>query len=179
MDYKDNLNHLKGRKGAINHINYILCPIEVPTLSSNLRESAMKKLPRRVVKGKPRNTVTRDITSKDKVATNLTQPTLLTKPPVLTQPTILSFITKGIKRKGEQQLTSNCPPKIHLIRKIEPMSRRAKATYIKMVKDIITDILKNVCPTPISPIFAHLVSYKNLLKVSKKPIELRKVQKQP
>ena len=31
----------------------------------------MKKLSRKVVKGKPRNTVTRDITSKDKVATNL------------------------------------------------------------------------------------------------------------
>ena len=139
----------------------------------------MKKLPRRVVKGKPRNTVTRDITSKDKVATNLTQPTLLTKPPVLTQPTILSFITKGIKRKGEQQLTSNWPKKIHLIRKIQPLSRRAKATHIKMVKDIITDVIGNMFPTPISPIFAHLVSYNNLGKVSKKPVDLRKVQKQP
>ena len=66
------------REGAINHINHILCPIELPTPSPNIRESAMKKLPRRVVKGKPRNTVTRDITSKDKVATNLTiKPTIL------------------------------------------------------------------------------------------------------
>ena len=51
------------REGAINHI---LCPIELPTPSPNLRESAMKKLPRRVVKGKPRNTVPRDITRTSK-----------------------------------------------------------------------------------------------------------------
>ena len=40
------------REGAINHINHILCPIELPTPSPNIKESAMKKLPRRVVSSK-------------------------------------------------------------------------------------------------------------------------------
>ena len=48
-----------------------------------------------------------------------------------------------------------------------------------MVKEIINDVIGNMFPTTISPIFAHLVSYTNLGKVSQKPIELRKAQKQP
>ena len=90
----------------------------------------MKKLPRRVVK--PRNTVTRDITSKDKVATNLTiKPTILPiySPPstprnnkrgtpriipktkrknIITdpkQPSIMDFVSKGKKRLNSIQLT--------------------------------------------------------------------------
>ena len=77
----------------------------------------MKKLPIRVVKGKPRNTVTRDITSKDKVVTYPTQPTKLK------QTSIITSIGKGVKRKEETQTTPQWT-----------MSKRAKNTNIKMVK---------------------------------------------
>ena len=93
----------------------------------------------------------------------------------LTQTSILAFVNKGVKRKGETQLAPQWTKKLNTRIVFKPWSRRAKATHIKMVKDIITDVLGNMFPTPISPIFAHLVSYNNLGKVSKEPVDLRKV----
>ena len=86
----------------------------------------------------------------------------------LTQTLILTFLKKSVKRKGATQLAPQWTKKLNTRIVFKPMSRRAKATNIKMVKDIITDILENMFPTKISPILAHLVSYKNLGKVSKK-----------
>ena len=57
------------------------------------------------------------------------------------------------------------------------MSKRAKNANIKMVKELITDIIETIFPKQVSPMFAHLVSYKNQGKVSKK--NLRPQDKAP
>ena len=47
----------------------------------------------------------------------------------------------------------------------KPRSRRAKCANLKMVKELITDIIETIFPKQVLPMFAHLVSYKNLGKV--------------
>ena len=54
------------------------------------------------------------------------------------------------------------------------MSRMSKYAYLKLVKELITDIIETILPRQTSPMFAHLVNYKNLGKVTKKPTKLRK-----
>ena len=96
----------------------------------------------------------------------------------LKQTSIITFIGKGVKRKEETQITPQWTKKLNTRVTFKPMSKRAKNANIKMVKELITDIIETIFPKQVSPMFAHLVSYKNLGKVSKKPIELRKVLKQ-
>ena len=89
-------------------------------------------------------------------------------PGKLKQTSILTFVGKGVKRKEETQLTPQWAKKLNTRIIFKPMSKGAKIANIKMVKEIIKDIIETIFPTPVSPIKAHLVSYKNLGKVSKK-----------
>ena len=68
---------------------------------------------------------------------------------------------------------------MHLIEKIKPISRRVKAANLKLVKKLLNDIIATIVPLQISPMFTHLVSYKNLGKVSTKSKEIGKIAKLP
>ena len=89
-------------------------------------------------------------------------------PGKLKQTSILTFVGKGVKRKEETQLTPQWAKKLNTRIIFKPMSKRAKNANIKMVKELITDIIETIFLKQVSPMFAHLVSYKNLGKVSKK-----------
>ena len=95
-------------------------------------------------------------------------------PGKLKQTSILTFVGKGVKRKEETQLTPQWAKKLNTRIRFKPMSKRAKIANIKVVKEIITDIIETIFQTPVSLIFSHLVSYKKLGKVSTKTL----VQKQ-
>ena len=71
---------------------------------------------------------------------------------------IMTFVGKGVKRKEETQLTSQWAKKLNTRITFKPMSKRAKNANIKMVKDLITDIIETIFPKQVSPIFEHLVS---------------------